>query len=137
MEGLFQPMHLLVIFFIALLFFGPKKLPELGKGIGEGFRAKMNGNEYLIVGAIFDREWLTVPRRARHYAVRTAYLGLLDGLFEGGLGDIEEFFGGGGRVADGVGDGAVGVEAVDDDAAVDGDDIAFGEDALGRGDGGA
>ena len=39
MEGLFQPMHLLVIFLIALLIFGPKKLPELGKGIGEGFRA--------------------------------------------------------------------------------------------------
>ena len=29
-------MHLLVIFGIALLVFGPKKLPELGKGIGEG-----------------------------------------------------------------------------------------------------
>jgi len=38
-EGLFQPMHLLVIFGIALLVFGPKKLPELGKGIGEGIRA--------------------------------------------------------------------------------------------------
>ena len=38
-EGLFQPMHLLVIFFIALLVFGPKKLPELGKGIGDGIRA--------------------------------------------------------------------------------------------------
>jgi sec-independent protein translocase protein TatA len=43
MEGLFQPMHLLVIFFIALLFFGPKKLPELGKGIGDGFRALRDG----------------------------------------------------------------------------------------------
>jgi len=46
-EGLFQPMHLLVIFFIALLVFGPKKLPELGKGIGEGIRAlkdSMNSN---------------------------------------------------------------------------------------------
>jgi sec-independent protein translocase protein TatA len=43
MEGLFQPMHLLVIFFIALLVFGPKKLPELGKGIGEGFRALKDG----------------------------------------------------------------------------------------------
>jgi sec-independent protein translocase protein TatA len=31
-------MHLLVIFGIALLVFGPKKLPELGKGIGEGIR---------------------------------------------------------------------------------------------------
>jgi len=37
-EGLFQPMHLLVIFGIALLVFGPKKLPELVKGIGEGIR---------------------------------------------------------------------------------------------------
>ena len=38
-EGLFQPMHLLVIFGIALLVFGPKKLPELGKGIGDGIRS--------------------------------------------------------------------------------------------------
>jgi sec-independent protein translocase protein TatA len=38
LEGLFQPMHLLIIFGVALLVFGPKKLPELGKGIGEGIR---------------------------------------------------------------------------------------------------
>ena len=38
LEGIFQPTHLLVIFGIALLVFGPKKLPELGKGIGEGIR---------------------------------------------------------------------------------------------------
>ena len=47
-EGLFQPMHLLVIFGIALLVFGPKKLPELGKGIGEGirgFKAAMTAEE--------------------------------------------------------------------------------------------
>jgi sec-independent protein translocase protein TatA len=37
-EGLFQPMHLLVILGIAVLVFGPKKLPELGKGLGEGIR---------------------------------------------------------------------------------------------------
>ena len=43
LEGLFQPMHLLVIFFIALLVFGPKKLPELGKGIGEGIRSLKEG----------------------------------------------------------------------------------------------
>ena len=48
LEGLFQPMHLLVIFGIALLVFGPKKLPELGKGIGEGirgFKAAMKTDE--------------------------------------------------------------------------------------------
>ncbi len=47
-EGLFQPMHLLVIVGIALLVFGPKKLPELGKGIGEGirsFKAAINDEE--------------------------------------------------------------------------------------------
>ncbi|MFI5110187.1 MAG: twin-arginine translocase TatA/TatE family subunit [Terriglobales bacterium] len=47
-EGLFQPMHLLVIAGIALLVFGPKKLPELGKGIGEGirgFKAAMTQHE--------------------------------------------------------------------------------------------
>jgi sec-independent protein translocase protein TatA len=37
-EGLLQPMHLLVIFGIAILVFGPKKLPELGRGLGEGIR---------------------------------------------------------------------------------------------------
>jgi len=37
-EGLFQPMHLLVILGIAVLVFGPKKIPELGKGLGEGIR---------------------------------------------------------------------------------------------------
>ncbi len=42
-EGLFQPMHLLVIFAVALLVFGPKKLPELGKGLGEGIRALKEG----------------------------------------------------------------------------------------------
>lgn len=42
-EGLFQPLHLLVIFMIALFIFGPKKLPELGKGIGDGIRALKHG----------------------------------------------------------------------------------------------
>ena len=37
-EGLFQPTHLLLILGIALLVFGPKKLVDLGKGLGEGIR---------------------------------------------------------------------------------------------------
>jgi len=47
-EGLFQPMHLLVLFGIALLVLGPKKLPELGKGLGESirvFKSAMAGKE--------------------------------------------------------------------------------------------
>ena len=42
-EGLVQPMHLLVIFFIALLVFGPRKLPELGRGLGDGIRELKKG----------------------------------------------------------------------------------------------
>jgi Sec-independent protein translocase protein TatA len=30
-EGLFQPLHLLILFGIALLVLGPKKLPELAR----------------------------------------------------------------------------------------------------------
>jgi sec-independent protein translocase protein TatA len=37
-EGLMQPMHLLVILAVGVLLFGPKKIPELGKGLGEGIR---------------------------------------------------------------------------------------------------
>jgi sec-independent protein translocase protein TatA len=38
-EGLAQPTHLLIILFVALLFFGPSKLAGLGKGMGEGIRS--------------------------------------------------------------------------------------------------
>jgi sec-independent protein translocase protein TatA len=47
-EGIFQPIHLMVIAGIALLIFGPRKLPEFGKGLGEGvrgFKAAMSGKE--------------------------------------------------------------------------------------------
>jgi sec-independent protein translocase protein TatA len=32
-------MHLIAVLFIALLVFGPRKLPELGKGLGDGIRS--------------------------------------------------------------------------------------------------
>lgn len=38
-EGLFQPQHLLIILVVALFIFGPKKLPELGQGLGKGIRS--------------------------------------------------------------------------------------------------
>jgi sec-independent protein translocase protein TatA len=37
-EGILQPQHLLVILVVGLLVLGPKKLPELGKGLAEGIR---------------------------------------------------------------------------------------------------
>lgn len=42
-DGLFQPMHLLVILVIAMLVFGPKKIPELGKALGEGIKGFKDG----------------------------------------------------------------------------------------------
>jgi TatA/E family protein of Tat protein translocase len=38
MGELLTPTHLIVVLVIALLLFGPRKLPELGTGLGEGLR---------------------------------------------------------------------------------------------------
>ena len=37
-DGIFQPLHILLIVAIALLLFGPSKFAGLGKGLGEGIR---------------------------------------------------------------------------------------------------
>ena len=47
-EGLLQPMHLLLILAIALVLFGPQKLPALGKSLGEaiqGFKKALKDEE--------------------------------------------------------------------------------------------
>ncbi len=47
-EGAFSPMHWLLVLGIALIIFGPKRLPELGKGLGtaiRGFRDALNGKD--------------------------------------------------------------------------------------------
>lgn len=43
LDRLLQPEHLIVILLIALLIFGPTKLPGLGKGLGEAFRGFKEG----------------------------------------------------------------------------------------------
>ena len=56
-EGIFQPMHLLVILVVALLVFGPKKLPELGKGLGEaisGFKKAIHEGEQSATNTTVD-----------------------------------------------------------------------------------
>jgi sec-independent protein translocase protein TatA len=42
-EGLLQPTHLLIILAVAVFVLGPKKLPELGKGLAEGIRSFQKG----------------------------------------------------------------------------------------------
>jgi len=39
----FQPWHLIFIAVIAVVFFGGRRLPELGKGLGEGWRSFKDG----------------------------------------------------------------------------------------------
>ena len=43
MGDLLQPWHLVVLGVVAFLLFGAKRLPELGKGLGEGIRALKDG----------------------------------------------------------------------------------------------
>ena len=43
MGDLFQPTHLLIIAIILLVLFGAKRLPELGKGLGEGLKGFKEG----------------------------------------------------------------------------------------------
>lgn len=52
-EGLLRPTHLLLILVVALFVFGPKKLPELGKGLAQGIRSFKDG--------IKTAEQLTTP----------------------------------------------------------------------------
>ncbi len=47
-EGLFRPMHLLLILLIVLIIFGPGRLPEIGEGLGKsirGFKKAMSEKE--------------------------------------------------------------------------------------------
>jgi sec-independent protein translocase protein TatA len=43
MGELFTPTHLIVLAVVAVVLFGGKKLPELGKGLGEGLRGFKEG----------------------------------------------------------------------------------------------
>ena len=61
LDNLFTPTHLIIILVIALLIFGPRKLPELGKGLGEGLKGFKDG----IKGATND------PAKQENTAAKT------------------------------------------------------------------
>ncbi len=54
-EGLFQPMHMIIILAIALIIFGPGKLPELGANLGKSIKefkkAMSEGSKAIDVAA--------------------------------------------------------------------------------------
>lgn len=37
-SGLLAPSHIIILIVVALLFFGPKRLPEIGRSLGQGLR---------------------------------------------------------------------------------------------------
>jgi sec-independent protein translocase protein TatA len=43
MGDLFQPWHLIILAIVVIVFFGGRKLPELGKGLGEGLKGFKEG----------------------------------------------------------------------------------------------
>lgn len=43
MGDLLQPWHLIVLAVLAFLLFGAKRLPEMGKGLGEGLKGFKEG----------------------------------------------------------------------------------------------
>jgi sec-independent protein translocase protein TatA len=43
MGDILQPWHLIVLAIVAFLLFGAKRLPELGKGLGEGLKGFKEG----------------------------------------------------------------------------------------------
>lgn len=43
MGDLLQPWHLIVLAIVAFVLFGAKRLPELGKGLGEGLKGFKEG----------------------------------------------------------------------------------------------
>jgi TatA/E family protein of Tat protein translocase len=59
--GALQPMHWLMFGATALLFFGPQRLPELGKAVGEairGFKTAAREGETVI------DNWPVPPHRS-------------------------------------------------------------------------
>jgi sec-independent protein translocase protein TatA len=58
--GLLQPTHLIILLGIALIFLGPKRLPDAGRALGQGLREFKNsiGGEHEV-----DRQ---IPEAANH-----------------------------------------------------------------------
>lgn len=38
LTGILQPTHLIILLVVALLFLGPKRLPEAGRALGQGLK---------------------------------------------------------------------------------------------------
>lgn len=59
--GALQPMHLMLIALAVLLVFGPRKLPELARGVGESMKELKRG----LHGAAASEEAVLAPEIGR------------------------------------------------------------------------
>jgi len=64
----FAPWHWLVVLGVAVLLFGGKKLPELGKGMGEGLRGFKEGMKGITGNSNDDEEARRKEAEAKAYA---------------------------------------------------------------------
>ncbi len=58
-----QPIHLVVIFIVALLIFGPRRLPEIGRGIGKAINEFRKGTQEMTDSL---REEISKPNQEAH-----------------------------------------------------------------------
>ncbi|MCL4310779.1 MAG: Sec-independent protein translocase subunit TatA/TatB [Thermoleophilia bacterium] len=49
-DGILAPQHLIIILVIVLVIFGPKRLPEIGRGLGKGIREFKGSMNEVIEG---------------------------------------------------------------------------------------
>jgi sec-independent protein translocase protein TatA len=56
MGELLTPTHLIVVAVVAFVLFGGRKLPELGKGLGEGLRGFKDGIKGLLTDELDGRK---------------------------------------------------------------------------------
>ena len=75
MGDLLQPSHLIIIGILLLLLFGAKRLPELGKGLGEGlkgFREGIKGNPDPAAQAPVQQAAINAPPQSAALAAGKA-----------------------------------------------------------------
>jgi sec-independent protein translocase protein TatA len=71
---LIQPTHLLLVLVVALLVLGPKRLPEVGRGLGNGirdFRKGLAGLEEHISGPTEDQTVVHAAPASQSHDVAT------------------------------------------------------------------